>query len=68
MRVRYEDQKCECSDCGEAFTFTGGERLFYERRALSIPPKRCPECRAYARAAREAASEHRAIQTGQWGW
>ena len=34
-----------CVDCGENFTITAGEALFFERRGL-LPPKRCEDCRA----------------------
>lgn len=46
----------QCSDCGQDFTFTDGERTFYESKSLT-PPKRCKGCRAIKkqnRAAQEA--------------
>lgn len=40
----YEDITLQCKDCGNDFTFTGGERAFYEKNGFS-QPKRCPDCR-----------------------
>ncbi len=38
------DQTLVCRQCGKEFLFTQGERLFYERKGLSLP-HRCPQCR-----------------------
>jgi uncharacterized membrane protein YsdA (DUF1294 family) len=38
------DQRIECIDCGQVFTWTEGERQFYRQHGLSAP-KRCPQCR-----------------------
>ncbi|MGE5631357.1 MAG: zinc-ribbon domain containing protein [Caulobacteraceae bacterium] len=38
------DSFIQCSDCGQPFTFTAGERKFYESKGL-YDPKRCPDCR-----------------------
>lgn len=39
------DQTLVCRQCGKEFLFTQGERLFYERKGLSLP-HRCSHCRA----------------------
>lgn len=41
-----QDQNITCSDCGEEFLFTAGERQFYVERGFEHPPKRCKPCRA----------------------
>lgn len=38
------DQTLVCRQCGKEFIFTQGERLFYERKGLTLP-LRCPQCR-----------------------
>jgi hypothetical protein len=45
-------QFLKCVQCGEEFVFTAGEQKFYAERDL-LPPKRCKECRAVRKAARE---------------
>ena len=42
----HEDQTISCSECGENFVFTQGERQFYIERGFEYPPKRCKPCRA----------------------
>ena len=42
--LRQGDALLECADCGLAFVFTAGERVFFEDRDFS-PPKRCKPCR-----------------------
>jgi len=44
-----EDQSLTCLDCGRDFTFAAGEHRFYLSKGLSIPPKRCPDCRSRRR-------------------
>jgi len=39
-----QDELRMCVDCGKRFTWTAGERAFYESKRLS-PPMRCPGCR-----------------------
>ena len=41
-----EDLIVPCIDCGKDFYFTVGEQRFYKSKKLTIPPKRCPHCRA----------------------
>ncbi len=41
-----QDQTIICSDCGDDFIFTAGERQFYIDRGFEYPPKRCKSCRA----------------------
>ena len=40
----FTDQTLVCRQCGKEFVFTQGERLFYERKGLTLP-HRCPQCR-----------------------
>lgn len=41
-----QDQSIVCSECGQEFVFTAGERQFYIDRGFEHPPKRCKPCRA----------------------
>ena len=45
-----------CCDCGAAFVFTAGERMYFTAHSLTLP-KRCKPCRAARRAEREAAGD-----------
>ncbi len=40
-----KDKSIQCSACGTTFTFTAGERRFYESKGLTNDPGRCPRCR-----------------------
>jgi CxxC-x17-CxxC domain-containing protein len=40
----YQDTDLTCADCGETFTFTGGDQEFYAARGYQTP-KRCRNCR-----------------------
>lgn len=40
--------------CGQPFTFSAGERKFFEQKGFQ-QPKRCPDCRAKKRRERERA-------------
>lgn len=46
--IEFKDETIICCDCGEAFTWSYGEQLYYRDRGLS-PVKRCPNCRAIRR-------------------
>lgn len=41
-----KDMHLVCIDCGDSFLFTVGEQQYYRSKSLTIPPKRCPQCRA----------------------
>jgi len=45
MTETAQDIEVSCQDCGETFVFTGAEAEFYKAHSLSMPPKRCKECR-----------------------
>jgi len=47
------DATLTCRDCGQAFTFTGGEQDFYAARGYS-EPSRCAGCREQRKAERES--------------
>jgi len=48
--VSYVDKTLNCRECGQPFTFTGGEQEFYASHGLMNEPSRCPECRSARRA------------------
>ncbi len=48
----FDDKQLQCSDCGEAFTFTAGEQEFYRDKGFKNEPKRCPNCRKERKAMR----------------
>lgn len=39
-----QDKELTCKDCGQSFTFTGGEQDFFAERGFS-EPVRCKTCR-----------------------
>jgi len=43
--LEIKDKQIKCLDCGEEFTFTGGEQKYFITKGLSLP-KRCLDCRA----------------------
>ncbi len=43
--MSFQDKSIQCSQCGTTFTFTAGERRFYESKGLTNEPGRCPQCR-----------------------
>ncbi|MBT9140272.1 MAG: hypothetical protein DDT30_00848 [Dehalococcoidia bacterium] len=43
-RVKFEDQRLDCCDCGKPFIFSAGERAFFWSKGLT-QPRRCKECR-----------------------
>jgi CxxC-x17-CxxC domain-containing protein len=51
------DTTLTCRDCGQAFTFTSGERDYYASRGYS-EPGRCPDCRAQRKAERESSGSY----------
>lgn len=56
METYYEDKELICKDCGEFFTFSGGEQRYYAERQFS-EPKRCKPCRQKRKAAKEQRQE-----------
>lgn len=46
--IDFKDETIICCDCGEDFTWSYGEQLYYRDRSLS-PVKRCPKCRELRR-------------------
>ena len=44
IQTKPEDTIIICIDCGDRFTFSNGERRYFDSKQLSIP-KRCPGCR-----------------------
>ncbi len=50
------DQEINCIDCKMDFSFSEGERAFYDSRGLT-EPKRCANCRAVKKAKRAEEEE-----------
>ena len=57
------DTTLTCRDCGQAFTFTSGERDFYQSRGFS-EPSRCPDCRAQRKAERDGGGGYGSYSSG----
>ena len=41
----FQDYAIQCIDCGQDFTWTAGEQLFFYDKGLRNPPKRCKPCK-----------------------
>jgi len=41
----YQDRAIACVDCGEHFTWTIGEQVFFHDKGLKNEPKRCKPCK-----------------------
>jgi CxxC-x17-CxxC domain-containing protein len=41
----YQDRSIACVDCGEHFTWTTGEQVFFHDKGLKNEPKRCKPCK-----------------------
>jgi CxxC-x17-CxxC domain-containing protein len=41
----FHDQPITCVDCGETFTWTVGEQIFFHDKGLKNEPKRCRPCK-----------------------
>ena len=41
----YQDRSIVCVDCGEDFTWTVGEQVFFHDKGLRNEPKRCKPCK-----------------------
>src|SRR6266576_4505806 len=41
----YQDRSITCVDCGEHFTWTTGEQVFFHDKGLRNEPKRCKPCK-----------------------
>ena len=46
-----DEKTLTCADCGQPFTFSGGEQQFYQERGMT-EPKRCKPCRQARKAER----------------
>jgi CxxC-x17-CxxC domain-containing protein len=44
--MEFIDKTLKCADCGNEFTFTAGEQLFFQERNFANDPKRCKPCKA----------------------
>src|SRR6266498_5095562 len=43
--TEHQDLKIKCVDCGEPFTWTAGEQIFFHDKGLKNEPKRCKRCK-----------------------
>jgi len=43
--VEFQDRPITCVDCGEEFTWTAGEQVFFHDKGLKNEPKRCKPCK-----------------------
>ena len=43
--AEFNDRAIRCIDCGEDFTWTAGEQLFFHDKGLKNEPKRCKPCK-----------------------
>ena len=43
--MSFQDRSIQCSDCGATFTFSAEEQEFFQSKAYTNDPKRCPPCR-----------------------
>jgi len=50
--VTYQDKQIQCSECGNAFTFTAREQEFFASKGYTNEPKRCLNCRQARRTSR----------------
>ena len=41
----FQDRQITCVDCGEYFTWTVGEQVFFHDKGLKNEPKRCKPCK-----------------------
>lgn len=41
----FEDKSIQCSECGNAFTFSAEDQEFFRSKGYTNEPKRCPSCR-----------------------
>lgn len=58
----YEDVELVCSDCGNAFLFTGSDQEFYASRGFQNP-KRCSTCREQRRVSNGGGRQQRELHT-----
>ncbi len=59
----FEDKNLVCRECGEEFTFTGGEQEFYHEKGFT-DPKTCKNCRGKGGARREERPKFTAVCAG----
>lgn len=49
--TNYENEQLQCVECGKIFEFPAEDQEFYATKGYSSP-KRCPDCRANRKAAK----------------
>ena len=45
VETEFADRPILCVDCGQEFTWTAGEQLFFHDKGLRNEPKRCKPCK-----------------------
>src|SRR5215218_2884160 len=45
VETEFDDRSILCVDCGQDFTWTAGEQLFFHDKGLKNEPKRCKPCK-----------------------
>ena len=45
VETEFVDRSIFCVDCGQEFTWTAGEQLFFHDKGLKNEPKRCKPCK-----------------------
>jgi CxxC-x17-CxxC domain-containing protein len=45
LEPEHQDRTIKCVDCGEEFTWTAGEQVFFHDKGLRNEPKRCKPCK-----------------------
>lgn len=60
--MEFTDKTLPCRECGENFTWTTGEQVFYAEKGLLNQPARCPECRTARKQARLGGAPGERIQ------
>jgi len=48
----YENKSLTCKDCGNTFTFTVRDQMFYAEKGFENEPQRCRDCRAARKSSR----------------
>ncbi|MSQ12050.1 MAG: zinc-binding protein [Dehalococcoidia bacterium] len=43
--MAFQDKTLTCQECAQTFTFTAGEQEFFQQKAYTNEPRRCPSCR-----------------------
>jgi len=56
--MSFQDRSLQCSDCGATFTFSAEEQEFFQSKAYTNDPTRCPSCREARKSERYGGSSY----------